>query len=213
MSRPASREPDGRGARVLRRSAVWSLGIAVLLVAWLVVGATLTDRGIQAPFVHTAEEGDWAEGRLFSARVVSAHFADAVETVRPGSTSDPGEVTWRASGNWLVITLDGILTVSDRDVGPGAATVTIDGVTYDVSTRPPINYRSTTGANFVVGLSRRNTMLVELPENLETASATLRIRMGYGDDRADSLLVLPFSLEGAPRETLTQVRGATWSVQ
>lgn len=175
--------------------ASWATALILLLGAWVVVRETPTSSELQRPFEVTAPFGEWGTGRNITARVVDVKFADQLdEWQRP------------LSANWLVVDIEAAaVTKADKL----RAWLIVDGATYLASERTIGSmYRS----DLVPGIPTAGSLFFELPADIESGSATVKIGTGInGDPQLDSLIVVPVDLGSADRVPAVQPALPGWA--
>lgn len=151
----------------MRRWAAWSIGLAFVVLAWFVAGATpdgedrLTD-----PFPVPAEIGETAEGRNLG---VIVHGVTVADRVTSGG--------WHAEGTWLVVDLDAWTIRTESPGALGAALLTVGDRTFRASERPG-NYSASASllrTGLHLDLPQSGSLAFELPADAVDDRGTLQL--------------------------------------
>ena len=185
----------------MRRALPWVLGAALVLGAGLVTAATPSDEDIVGPITLHGQAGDAVASRTIIATVTDAHFADEVteETSR-----------WSADANWLVITLDVSAATTEVDAAVQLATLAVDGRVFQASERPSA---SLGGTALRVGTDITGVLAFELPSDLDSGSAELRLTPTYSTPELDDLVAISVELADLPRVPSTELPAPDWSAE
>lgn len=128
-------------------------GAAVLLVGAVVVHQTTpTVEEQNAPFVTTAEVGEWAEGRTFGVRVEGVGLARELAGGDWSGTTD---------GVWVVAT---VTAEAAQEPGTLAGSLTIGDLHFDASERAGSS--ALTGVPLSPGLAQRGDLVFEVPADV-----------------------------------------------
>lgn len=147
----------------------WPVGLALVVAAWFVAGATPDgeDR-ITDPFPVAAEIGARAEGRNLGVIVQEVTLADRV--------SSGG---WHAEGTWLVIGLDAWTIQTESPGSLGAAFLVIGDRTFRASERPG-NYSpeaSLLRTGLHLDLPQSGSLAFEVPADVVDDHGTLQLAL------------------------------------
>jgi len=168
----------------------------VLTAATLLVLASLafmlapSEERLQAPIEITVEMGETGTGRNIEATVHSVRVADVAKT----DSFDPW--TGETNGVWLIVDA----TVSSG-VKPTLSRIwlTVDGVTYQASTRP--KSESIDSKIVSPGVPLTGSVVFEVPLEVAQSSTPVRITFGAGSDaRLDTVIVVPVHIDDLERE-------------
>lgn len=165
----------------MKNVGVWSVGILLLVAAWVVTQVTPGQELTESSFVHTAGVGDRAVGREMIVTVTDVGAADRL--------SDAGG--WSAEGNWVYVDADVESRSTEIFVRLGLAVLVIEGNTYRASERPS---SSLLGRQLEVGTPTRGSLAFELPPDLSEGDAVIRFMVDDQDWRLDSVVELPVDL-------------------
>lgn len=167
------------------RALPWAAGAALLLAATGVTAATPPSANLFDPFPVSAADGGVATGRTITASIV-----DLARTERVSEADGD----WQAEGNWLVVELAASATVSEVDAAIGVASLLIDGRLYQASERPPATL---VGADLRVGTDTVGMLAFELPAELDSGTAELRLSGRYPTPELDDVLAFRIELADA----------------
>lgn len=172
----------------------WAVGVALVVAAWFVALATPPEDAREEPFVVTASAGEEATGRDIVATVTGLR--------RAGTVVDG---TWSAEGNWLIVDLSVSSRVSPRTLAH--ATLGIGDRTFSATERAR---GSLYQQGLTAGVPRRGSIAFELPPELESETAVLRLA-SLSDVRLDSVIALEIPLSEVPREDRAEMVPRGWS--
>lgn len=181
----------------MRRALPWLLGAALVLGAGLMTAATPDDEAVVGPITVHGQVGETVASRTIVAAVTDATFADEV-----------AESAWDAEGNWLVITLDASAATTELDAAIQLATLAVDGRVFQASERPSTTLR---GTALRVGTDTTGTLSFELPTDLDSGRAELRLAPSYSTPELDDLVVISIELDSLPRVSSVALRAPDWS--
>ena len=176
----------------MRRWAVWTIGITLLVIAWGVAKVTPGTELTEASFVTQARVGERAVGSQLVLTVVDIAVASAVSDSRG----------WTAEGEWLVVDLDVSARTSEELALLATANLIIDGRTYRASERPESLLDESLGA----GITTSGSLAFELPQDADAKHATLRFAPKGGDVRLDSVTEMTVDLDDVPRQGSRELR-------
>jgi hypothetical protein len=173
------------------RALVVALALAVAAVA---VHRTTPDRGAQvAPFVVSADVGDWGQARTVGAQVDDVALAAQVTD---------GEWTGTTDGVWVVVTATAETTLSPIAV---SASLRLGDRRYAASDRT--DEAVLTGASLSPRLPVRGAVLFEVPaEAVRDHGGDARVRFStQTNPRLDSVVEVPVDLSGLEPEPLVEL--------
>ncbi|MDN3445160.1 hypothetical protein [Microbacterium sp. APC 3901] len=171
----------------MRRATPWLLGAALVVAAGAVTAVTPTDEDVIGPTEVHGSFGDPVESRTLIAAATEATFAD--EVVVPGAD-------WSAEGNWVVVTVAASAPHTEIDAAVNLATLTIDDRVFQASERPDATL---TSASLRVGVDTVGTLAFELPPDVISGEAELRLTSSYFTAELDDLITIPLDLDDLPR--------------
>lgn len=171
----------------MKRVTAWLLGAALVITAGAVTAVTPTDEDVIGPIEMSGSFGDPVESRTLIAAATDATFAD--EVVVPGAD-------WSADGNWLVVTVIASAARTEVDAAINLATLTIDDRVFQASERPDATLTST---SLRVGVDTVGTLAFELPPDVASGQAELRLTSSYFTAELDDLITIPLDLDALPR--------------
>ena len=163
---------------------------ALLVLASLAFMLAPSEERLQAPIEITVEMGETGTGRNIEATVHSVRVADVAKT----DSFDPW--TGETNGVWLIVDA----TVSSG-VKPTLSRIwlTVDGVTYQASTRP--KSESIDSKIVSPGVPLTGSVVFEVPLEVAQSSTPVRITFGAGSDaRLDTVIVVPVHIDDLERE-------------
>lgn len=181
----------------MKRALPWLLGAALVLGAGLVTAVTPSDEDVVGPITVHGHAGETVAARTIIATVTDATFADEVV-----------ESAWSAEGNWLVITLDASAATTEVDAAIQLATLAVDDRVFQASERPSTSLR---GTALRVGTETTGTLSFELPTELDSGAAELRLSPGYSTPELDDLVVISIDLDDLPRVSSADLVAPGWS--
>lgn len=167
----------------MKKALPWLLGAALAIAAGLVSANTPSDDVYRAPFVVHGERDEPASARTLIATLNEASFADRVTVP---------EAVWQADGNWLVITVAASAPQSEVDAGIALATLLVDGRVFQASERPDTTL---VGAPLRIGMDTAGMLVFELPPDLRSGQAELRLATSTATPRLDDVIAFPISLD------------------
>ena len=151
---------------------VWaSIGVGLALVVTATAVATAPDSdGITAEFPVRGSIGDVLEARELIVQATEIRLADRLEV----GYTDAGRTT--TDGVWVV--LDATITPRLEMTSIANATITIDGIHYQVSDILP---RSVTFLSYGAGIPQHGSLVFELPKSALSApgAASAEIYFNY----------------------------------
>lgn len=165
----------------MRRVLGWAVGVALVVAAGAVTAVTPSEDSLRRGFAIGGAEGEQVHARLLTASIRSATFAERV-------TGDE----WGVDGNWLVLEVVASAPRSEEDAELLLATLVIDGRVFLASERPPESLLRTP---LRVGADTVGMLAFELPTDLRTGSAELRLSTTYITPELDDVAVLPVTLD------------------
>lgn len=164
----------------------WLVGAALVVAAALLSAITPSDDEITGPFLARGSEGEQTTARTLSAQVLSVTFADQVVSER-GYESD---------GNWLVVELAASAPRTEEEAEMALAALHVDGLVFHASEQMRGSLR---GARLHVGTDTVGVLAFELADEVRAGDAELWLTSEGRTPRLDDVLVLPLSLDDAPR--------------
>lgn len=186
----------------MRRRFAWPLGVALVVAAWFVSGATPDgEERITDPFPVAAEIGRTAEGRNLA---VTVHEATLADRVTSGG--------WHAEGTWLVIELDAWTTRTEAPGSLGAAFLVAGDRTFRASERPGAYDPSASllRAGLHLGVPQSGSLAFELPADAADGEATLRL--GLSEQLAgDSVIEVAIDLAAVPHAAEVELPVTEWA--
>lgn len=170
----------------MRRPLAWIAGAALAITAGVLTALTPSDDAVIGPFLAHGEIGEAAASRTLIATVTEAAFADQVAA----------EEDWEAEGNWLVVTVVASARTTEVDAQIRLATLTIGDRTFHASERPSTSFLD---VPLRVGTDAVGTLAFELPADVTTGTAELRLTTRYATPELDDMIAVPIALDGLPR--------------
>jgi len=171
----------------MRRRTPWLVGAALVVAAGVLTAVTPTDDDVIGPTVVRGAFGDPVESRTLIAAATDATFADQVAV----SGGD-----WSAEGNWLVVTVIASAPRTEVDAAIQLATLTIDDRVFQASERPDATLTSTP---LRLGIDTVGTLAFELPPDLTSGQADLRLISSYFTAELDDVIAIAVELDDLPR--------------
>ena len=171
----------------MRRGLPWILGGALVIVAGAVTALTPTDDSLVGPTVKTGDFGDAVESRTLIATASEAAFADEI------AVPDAG---WSADGNWLVVTVIASAPTTEEGASIQLATLTVGDRVFQASERPAATLTNTA---LRVGVDTVGTLVFELPPDVTSGTAELRLTTSYFTTELDDLVSIPLPLDDLAR--------------
>ena len=182
----------------MRRALATVLGATGLIAGALVVTAiTPTEQSLTGPFFVKADASGVAHARLLEVSVIDYAFATTV--VAP-------DEDWSADGNWLIVTLSAAAPLTEDDAEIGLATLTIGSRTISASERVP---DSLWQYPLRVGIETTGVLAFELPTDIPTASAELRLAPGHTTPALDDVIAISLDLSEAEHHESVDVFSPT----
>lgn len=181
----------------MRRWVSWTVGAALVAVAWGVAVITPPEDAAENPFPVSVGVGERGEGRNIAITVDDIRRAESVSTAE-----------WSAEGNWVVVDLHAEAVVSEYGTLLTLATLEIGGRTFSASERPDSLLRGPLS----VGIPRSGSIAFELPEDIDAGTAVLTFGLDT-DPRLDSLIVLRVDLGAIDVEPDAALRATEWSAR
>ncbi len=173
----------------MRRRTPWLLGAALVIAAGGVTAITPSDEDVIGPIEMRGSFGDSVESRTLIAAATDATFAD--EVVVPGADSD-----WSADGNWLVVTVTASAAHTEVDAAINLATLAVSDRVFQASERPDVSLRS---QSLRVGTDTVGTLAFELPPDVTSGQAELRLTSSYLTSELDDRIAIGLDLDDLPR--------------
>ncbi|KNY05960.1 hypothetical protein [Microbacterium sp. GCS4] len=166
----------------MRRALPWILGAVLVVGAGAVTAMTPAEEDVLAPFTLRGEAGETVSSRALVATVEDAVFADEV-TVSDGS--------WSAEGNWLVVRITASAAQTEVDAAVQLATLVVGDRVFLASERPSAALR---GTALRVGIDTVGVLAFELPPDVSTGTAELRLTTDFVTSELDDLIVVTIDL-------------------
>jgi len=171
----------------VRRALPWAIGGLLVIAAGAVTAVTPDDESLVGPIVQRGSFGDTVESRTLIATASEATFADEVAV----PSSD-----WSAEGNWLVVTVVAAAPTTEVDAAIPLATLVVGDRVFQASERPSASLIATP---LRVGIDTVGMLAFELPPDVDSGTAELRLTTSYFTTELDDLVAIPFSLDDLPR--------------
>lgn len=171
----------------MRRATPWLLGAALVVTAGAVTAITPTDEDVIGPTEVRAAFGDPVESRTLVAAATDATFTDEVAVTG---------ADWSAEGNWLVVTIVASAPRTEVDAAIQLATLAIGDRVFQASERPDATMKAWP---LRVGIDTIGTLAFELPPDVVSGRAELRLTSSYFTDELDDLITVPLELDDLPR--------------
>lgn len=182
----------------MRRALPWIAGAALVIGAGALTAATPTDDSLDSAFDVHGSFGDTVTSRNLVVTATDATFADAV------TGPDPD---WDAEGNWLVVTVVASAPTTEIDAAVQLASLAVDGRVFHASERPSA---SLVGTALRVGIETVGTIVFELPADLDSGSAELRLTPGYLTPELDDVISVSLDLAEVPRADSVELTEPEW---
>ncbi|AZC14021.1 hypothetical protein [Microbacterium sp. ABRD28] len=179
----------------MRRWLAWAIGLTLMVGAWGVIQITPTQDDAEAPFPLAAE---------IDRTVTARGFAVAVTDVQLASSAVAGG--WSAEGTWLIVDLEAEATREETGTRLARAELTVDGLTYRASERPP----SLFGSVLTPGIPRQGSLAFEIPSDVVRRAATLELGL-YDDPRLDSAVTLDLDLASLELQDEVELLETGWA--
>ncbi|MFJ5000025.1 hypothetical protein ACIP5T_17875 [Microbacterium sp. NPDC088619] len=185
----------------MRRATPWLLGAVLVLAAGAVTAITPTDEDVIGPTEVHGSFGDAVESRTLIAAATDATFTDEVAV--PGAD-------WSAEGNWLVVTVIASAAHTEVDAAINLATLAVGDRVFQTSERPKATLRS---SPLRLGVDTVGTLAFELPPDVTSGRAELRLTSSYVTAELDDLIAIPLELHGLPRTPSVELDDPELSTQ
>lgn len=174
------------------RALPWIIGACLVVGAGALVALTPDDDALVAPIERRGAMDETVSSRALVATAVEARFAQTVET-------DDG---WSAEGNWLVVTVTVSAPETEIDASIRLATLAIGDRVFQASERPTA---SLVGTPLRVGIDTVGMLAFELPADVDSGTAELRLTPDYYTAELDDLVVIALPLDGIAREDTVEI--------
>lgn len=169
------------------RALPWVLGAALVVGGGALVALTPDDDAVVAPIERRGVMDEAVSSRALVATAVDTRFAQTVET-------DDG---WSADGNWLVVSVRASAPDTEIDAAIRFATLAIGDRVFQASERPTA---SLVGTPLRVGIDTVGMLAFELPADIDSGTAELRLTPDYYTAELDDLVVISLPLDDIARE-------------
>lgn len=176
----------------MRRALPWILGIALVIGAGALTVLSPDDDAVVAPIDRRGSAGDEVASRALVAVTGEATFATRIRT-------DDG---WEADGHWLVVAVTASAPRTEVDAAIRLATLAVDGRVFQSSERVST---SLVGAPLRVGIGTTGMLAFELPPDIDTGAAELRLNTSYFTAELDELVVIDLTLDGLPSTDAVEI--------
>lgn len=167
------------------RVAPWLVGAALVVAAGAVTAMTPPAAALLDPFAVRGAVGEPIRSRTLVADVQEMSFTDRVTV---------SDADWAADGNWLVVGLAVSAARTEVDAAIGVASLEIDGRVYHASERPST---SLVDVDLRVGTDTVGMLAFELPDDIESGTAELRLSGRYPTAELDDVIALSVDLDAA----------------
>lgn len=174
------------------RALPWVLGAALVVGAGALVALTPDDDALVAPIERTGAIDETATSRALIATAVDTRFARTVET-------DDG---WSADGHWLIVTVIASAPETEVDASIRLATLAVGDRVFQASERPSA---SLVGSPLRVGIDTVGMLAFELPPDVDSGTAELRLTPDFYTAELDDLVVITLPLDGIAREDAVEI--------
>lgn len=168
----------------MNRATGWTIGIALVVAAGAATALTPRADLDYRAFLIRGETDAAVASRTLIAEATDATFADEV------SSGD-----WSADGHWLVVTVTASAPVSELDSALGQAMLVVGDRTFRASERPG---SSPIGEDLRIGLDTTGMLAFELPDDVRTGVAELRLSSEISTPRLDDVISLTILLDDLP---------------
>lgn len=172
----------------MRKPLPWLIGAALIVAAGVVAVITPDADSQDDPFLIHGASAQSVTSRNLSVRIEDAAFADRI-------TAEEGD--WQADGNWFVVRLSAAARQTEVDAALRLVKLVVGGREFIASERPPTSF---VGADLRVGVQTSGMVAFELPADLTSGEAELRLSMPYSTPHLDDVIVVPVDLDDAPRD-------------
>jgi len=181
-----TRRPASRAVPLL-------LGAALVIGAGVVTAVTGPEASLLDPFTVGAADDGTATARTLAAEVTEVTRTERVTVA--GSE-------WEAEGDWLVIELAVSAPTTEEDAAIGVASLLVDGRLFQASERPPATL---VGTDLRVGTDTVGMVAFELPADLRSGTAELRLSGRYPTPELDDVIVFPIDLADAATASAVEI--------
>lgn len=177
----------------MKKTFPWLMGVALVIGAGAVAAITPGLEDQDGPFLIRGAVGQPIVARDLIVRIGEARFADSV-------TVDDDD--WRADGNWLVVSLSAAAPQTEVDASMRLVELVVDGREFVASERPPT---SLVGEALRVGTDTEGMVAFDLPDDVTSGAAEIRLTAAYSTPRLDDVIVVPLDLDDLPREHSVEI--------
>ncbi|MGM7698776.1 hypothetical protein [Microbacterium sp. A84] len=177
----------------MKRALPWLTGAALVLVAGVITAITPAQESVDDAFLVRGGTGETVTSRTLTAAIDDVFFTEHLAVP---------ESDWQAEGNWLVVTVTASAPLTEVDAAISLATLVIDGRVFQASERPST---SLVGERLHVGIDTVGVLAFELPSDLRTGDAELRLTIDNFTPRLDDLIAIPITLDDLPVVARTDV--------
>ncbi|MCM3779747.1 hypothetical protein [Microbacterium hydrocarbonoxydans] len=174
------------------RALPWIIGAALVIGGGALVASTPDDDAVVAPIEKRGAIDETVSSRALVAAAVDVRFARTVET-------DDG---WSAEGNWLVVSVRASAPQTEIDASIRLASLAIGDRVFHASERPSA---SLVGAPLRVGIDTVGMLAFELPADVDSGWAELRLTPDYYTAELDDLVVITLRLDGIQRADAVEI--------
>ncbi|MBW8763770.1 MAG: hypothetical protein JF592_14500 [Microbacterium sp.] len=171
----------------MKKVLPWLTGAALVLAAGTVAAVTPDPVAQDGPFLIRGAADQPVASRDLIVRVGEARFADRVTV----------DDEWHADGNWFVVSLSAAATQTEVDAAIRLMKLVVDGREFIASERPST---SLIGVGLRVGTDTEGMVAFELPEDITTGDAEIRVSTPHSTPHLDDVIVVPLHLDDLPRE-------------
>ncbi|WP_144874472.1 hypothetical protein [Microbacterium sp. 1.5R] len=174
------------------RALPWIIGAALVVGGGALVALTPDDDAVVAPIERHGAIGETTTSRALIATAVDTRFAKTIET-------DDG---WSAEGHWLVVAVHASAPETEVDASIRLATLAVGDRVFQASERPSA---SLVGSPLRVGIDTGGMLAFELPADVDSGTAELRLTPDYYTAELDDLVVITLPLDGIAREDTVEI--------
>lgn len=174
------------------RALPWIIGAVLVVGAGALVALTPDDDALIAPIEKRGGMDEIVSSRALIATAVEARFAQTVET----------EDGWSAEGNWLLVTVRASAPETEIDASIRLATLAVGDRVFQASERPTA---SLVGTPLRVGIDTVGILAFELPADVGSGTAELRLTPDYYTAELDDLVVITLPLDDIAREVSVEI--------
>ncbi|MDJ1113141.1 hypothetical protein [Microbacterium dauci] len=175
---------------------VWSIGVGLLAVAWIVVAITPVEADAERPFAVAASVDEPATARTFTVTLSNMRLGAAA--------TDPRG--WTAEGTWLLVDIEAEARREEARVALRSAWLELDGIRYRASERP----QSFLGTALAVGLPKSGTLAFELPGDIADAKGVIELAT-VTETRLDAIVTLPVDFGALERQQTVELAPTEWA--